>query len=137
MFLPRNNLQQPTKGINPHWPLANCRFESLQTSLRLGWHLIGPTGYTQNICSDSAHICSTLINKHMWLWVNNRGPKWNPGKWKSRPKPAQLWVLIFEPHTCAVSCGPNGCGCHLTPQGPRAARQSWQLRAPAPPRTRP
>ena len=34
-----------------------------------------------------------------WVWVKNRGtPKWNPGKWKQRLKPAVPWWLYFDPH---------------------------------------
>ena len=29
----------------------------------------------------------------MWLWVKNRCPKWNPGKWKHGLKPAVPWCL--------------------------------------------
>ena len=33
-----------------------------------------------------------------WLWVKNGYPKWNPGKWKQRRKPAVLWWSNFHPH---------------------------------------
>ena len=33
-----------------------------------------------------------------WLWVKNQCPKWNPGKWKSRLKPAVPWWFNFDPY---------------------------------------
>ena len=30
-----------------------------------------------------------------WVWVKNRYPKWNPGKWKHGLKPAVPWGLIL------------------------------------------
>ena len=32
-----------------------------------------------------------------WLWVKNRCPKWNPGKWKHERKPAVPWWFNFDP----------------------------------------
>ena len=31
----------------------------------------------------------------IWVWLKNGGPKWNPGKWTGRPKPAQPQLLNF------------------------------------------
>ena len=36
--------------------------------------------------------------KTKWLWVKNRYPKWNPGTWNQRLKPAVCWWLYFDPH---------------------------------------
>ena len=33
-----------------------------------------------------------------WVWVNNRYPEWNPGKWKQILKPAVPWRFNFDPH---------------------------------------
>ena len=38
----------------------------------------------------------------MWLWVKNRYPKWNPGKWKHGLEPAVPWWFIFDPYPCIV-----------------------------------
>ena len=32
------------------------------------------------------------------MWVKNRYPKWNPGKWKQRLKPAVPWSFSFDPY---------------------------------------
>ena len=31
----------------------------------------------------------------MWLWVRNRHPKWNPGKWKRGPQPCVVLLFSF------------------------------------------
>ena len=33
-----------------------------------------------------------------WLWVKNRYPKWNLGKWKHGLKPAVRWWFKFDPY---------------------------------------
>ena len=33
-----------------------------------------------------------------WLWVRNRYPKWNPGKWKRELKPAVPEWFNFDPY---------------------------------------
>ena len=35
--------------------------------------------------------------KPSWLWLKKLVPKWNPGKWKHGPKPAQPPLFNFEP----------------------------------------
>ena len=35
---------------------------------------------------------------HTWLWVKNRYPKSNPGKWKHGLKPAVPWLFNFDPY---------------------------------------
>ena len=37
-------------------------------------------------------------NSPIWLWVTNRYPKWNPGKWKHGPNSAVPCWFNFEPH---------------------------------------
>ena len=37
----------------------------------------------------------------MWLWVKNRYPKWNPGKWEHGPKPEAPW-FNFDPYPCRI-----------------------------------
>ena len=34
----------------------------------------------------------------IWLWVKNKHPKWNPGKWKHGLQPAVFW-LNFDPYS--------------------------------------
>ena len=50
------------------------------------------------LAACSAHESTSV--KHgvlMWLWVKNRYPKWNPGKWKHGPTPVVPWWFNFEP----------------------------------------
>ena len=35
---------------------------------------------------------------HRWLWVKDRYPKWNPGKWKHGLKPVVSWWFNFDPY---------------------------------------
>ena len=39
----------------------------------------------------------------VWLGVKNRGPKWNPGKWKNGVKPAVVWWCNLT-HTHLRTC---------------------------------
>ena len=36
--------------------------------------------------------------KPKWLWVQNRCPKWIPGKWNQGLQPAVSWWLSFDPY---------------------------------------
>ena len=40
----------------------------------------------------------------IWVWVKNRYPNWNPGKWKQRLKPVVPWWIDFE-HTYISELG--------------------------------
>ena len=64
-------------------PRLFFKFFAKTDSASLACCQIGPakTGEKNNIC----------------LWVKNRYPKWNPGKWKHGPKPAVPWWFNFDP----------------------------------------
>ena len=64
------------------------------------------------------------------VWVKNRNPKWNPGKWKQGQKPPVPWWLyldpylnveqIEEPAEClSPQSGWFGLGAFNTPPAPR------------------
>ena len=38
----------------------------------------------------------SLFKGIIWLWVKNAYPKWNPGRWNQRLKPAVPWWLYFD-----------------------------------------
>ena len=47
---------------------------------------------------DEGNSVALRKRKCKWLWVKNRYPKWNPGKWKHGPKLAVPWWLNFDPY---------------------------------------
>ena len=89
--------------------------------------------------------------KATWVWVENRYPKWNPGRWKHGLKPAVVWWFHFDPYpdekrggyqlqlTRHIHRGPLLEGCrqilaHLRARRGAAARRrlrearvAWQL----------
>ena len=45
----------------------------------------------------------------MWVWVKNRYPECNPGKWKHGLKPAVQFLLVnFDPHPYRFLFQPPG-----------------------------
>ena len=40
---------------------------------------------------------------HIWVWVKNRYPKWNSGKWKHQLHLRFFWWLSFDPYSYGVS----------------------------------
>ena len=47
---------------------------------------------------DCPHLCFLATQTHLAVVVKKRYPKWNPGKWNPRLKPAVRWWLNFDPH---------------------------------------
>ena len=44
-------------------------------------------------------LCEFLCGRiPIWLWLKKMVPKWNPGKWKHGPKPAQALQFHCEPY---------------------------------------
>ena len=42
-----------------------------------------------------------------WVWVKNRYPEWNPGKWKQRLQPVVSWWSNFDPYPICTTNNPN------------------------------
>ena len=60
-------------------------------------HLFGPTKLHEK--NHSAPLCRLVsLTNPKCLWVKNRHPKWNPGKWKQGLKPAVPWWFRFDPY---------------------------------------
>ena len=66
-------------------------------------HIQGtPTEASTARNSDGPRPLQTRPNQFfkMWLWVKNRYPTWNPGKWTHPLKPVISWWLNFDPYPC-------------------------------------
>ena len=48
------------------------------------------------------HLLAVLFPLEMGVG-QNRYPKWSPGQWKKRLKPAVLWWFNFDPHPMCIS----------------------------------
>ena len=48
-------------------------------------------GHRHAACARRTMKASLYSNQRIWLWVKNRYPKRNPGKWKHGPKSAVPW----------------------------------------------
>ena len=76
-----------------------------------------------------------------WLWVKNRYPKWNPGKWQNGPKPVPWW-FNFDPYPddsslvisipCPRRSGPSSAlwahGHKRLPPPPQGTKDIWKER---------
>ena len=50
--------------------------------------------------SSAAYLVCTASYVSMWLWVKNRYPKWNPGKWQHGQTPVVPRWFNVDPHPC-------------------------------------
>ena len=102
------NLRQPRPSTHrpAHPPIPEHSLSAEKPAGRIGvcrlrqqYGRSGPQAKASHEARVSAHLIACSQSQPItWLWAKNAYPKWNPGKWNQRLKPAVLWWLCFDPY---------------------------------------
>ena len=79
------------------------------------------TGPTKEANIVSWYIALAVLSStavHIWLWVNNRYPKWNPGKWKHKACGPIPGLILTQTHLTLSSQS----ACHAFAPRPENAK---------------